>query len=191
MWKRVKVYFFLTTAIIATVAIISGCSKRVSTSEVTEKAAPTEEVVKPAPTPEPVEEAPVPEMEEGGEVAIKGKEEMREFVPSQQVMDIYFEFDQYVIRSDARKTLFKNAKILKNGNYKKIVIEGHCDERGTSTYNLALGERRAEATKRYLVSLGVDSRKISIISYGKEKPFCNEHNEDCWQQNRRAHFVVE
>ncbi len=72
----------------------------------------------------------------------------------------------------------------------QILIEGHCDERGTGSYNLALGDRRANAAKEYLVSLGIDGSRIKTVSYGKERPFCTDSNESCWQQNRRAHLVI-
>ena len=83
-----------------------------------------------------------------------------------------------------------NAEFLRSNKNAKVVIEGHCDERGTIEYNIALGQRRAESAKRYLINLGIDASRISTVSYGKERPFCKEHNEDCYQSNRRAHFIV-
>ena len=103
--------------------------------------------------------------------------------------DIFFDFDRFVIRDDARSGLEANAGLLKSQSGEKILIEGHCDERGTSAYNLVLGERRAQATVRYLQDLGVPSSQMQITSYGKERPFCTEHSEACWQSNRRAHFA--
>jgi peptidoglycan-associated lipoprotein len=104
--------------------------------------------------------------------------------------DAFFDFDQSDLREDARSALAANAEWLKKYPTVQILIEGHCDERGTSAYNLALGERRANAAKDYLGSLGVDGTKIRTVSYGKERPFCTESSESCWQQNRRAHFVI-
>ena len=104
-------------------------------------------------------------------------------------MDVYFDYDQFVIRSDARAVLEANARSLKAENSRKLLIEGYCDERGTVEYNLVLGERRAQTAKQYLQDLGVPSSRIQITSYGKEKPFCLDHSEACWQSNRRAHFV--
>jgi peptidoglycan-associated lipoprotein len=101
---------------------------------------------------------------------------------------VYFDFDQYAIRGDARSALKHNADLLKSQPNQKLVIEGHCDERGTSAYNLVLGERRAQAAKRYLQDLGLALSQIQITSYGKERPFCAEHSEACWQSNRRTHF---
>jgi peptidoglycan-associated lipoprotein len=111
-------------------------------------------------------------------------------VPSPSLEDIYFDYDQSVLRADARTTLEENAKVLRANNGQKIVIEGHCDERGTLAYNLILGERRAQSVKRYLENLGVATSQLQIISYGKERPFCTDHSEACWQSNRRAHFVA-
>jgi peptidoglycan-associated lipoprotein len=105
-----------------------------------------------------------------------------------ELSDIYFDFDQYAIRGEARSVLEANAGFLKSQPNEDILIEGHCDERGTGAYNLVLGERRAQAAKRYLQELGVAPSRIQITSYGNESPFCGEHSEACWQSNRRAHF---
>jgi len=104
--------------------------------------------------------------------------------------DIHFDFDRYDIRRGDEEILKENAALLKKYPKTKIQIEGHCDERGTVEYNLALGERRANNTKKYLVSLGIASSRISTISYGKEKPLDNGHNEEAWAENRRAHTVL-
>jgi peptidoglycan-associated lipoprotein len=104
--------------------------------------------------------------------------------------DIHFDFDRYDIRREDEPILKENAVFLKDNPKMKIQIEGHCDERGTVEYNLALGERRANNTKKYLVFLGIPSDRISTISYGKEKPFDKGHHEEAWAKNRRAHVVV-
>jgi peptidoglycan-associated lipoprotein len=109
--------------------------------------------------------------------------------PLQELTDIFFDFDRFAIRDDARSGLEANAGLLKPQSGKKVLIEGHCDERGTSAYNLVLGERRAQAAAQYLRDLGIPSSQIQITSYGKERPFCTEHSEACWQSNRRAHFA--
>ncbi len=103
--------------------------------------------------------------------------------------DVYFDFDRHSIRYDARDTLEANARRLQDNEDWSLTVEGHCDERGTAAYNMVLGERRAEAVKRYLKNLGVPGYKIDVVSYGKERPFCDGRGEDCWQENRRAHFV--
>lgn len=106
-----------------------------------------------------------------------------------EVRDAYYDFNKSDIRADARDALAKTADLLRNYPQFRVTIEGHCDERGSTEYNLALGQRRADAAKNYLVSLGISADRMTTVSFGKEKPFCNEHNETCWQQNRRAHFV--
>ena len=112
-----------------------------------------------------------------------------EFTANANLKDIFFDFDKYDVRPNDAKTLDTNAAWLKSNN-DLVLIEGHCDERGTNEYNLALGERRAKATMNYLVAQGVQASRITIISYGKERPTCTEHSEACWAQNRRAHFLV-
>ena len=108
---------------------------------------------------------------------------------NQEVQDALFDTDKADIRSDARAALAKTADFLKSEPSIKVTIEGHCDERGSTEYNLGLGDRRAAAVKQYLVSLGVPADRMTTVSFGKEKPFCQEHGEPCWQQNRRGHFV--
>ena len=109
------------------------------------------------------------------------------------VQDAYFDYDKSDIRSDARDALTRNAAVLKSilADFPSasIVVEGHCDERGSAEYNLGLGDRRASAAKDSLVSLGVPGDRLKTISYGKERPQCTEQNESCWQKNRRAHFA--
>jgi peptidoglycan-associated lipoprotein len=113
-----------------------------------------------------------------------------EVLESKLLKDIHFDFDKYNIRPGDAEILKGNAALLKKNPKIKIQIEGHCDERGTVEYNLALGERRANNTKKYLDSLGVSGDRISTISYGKEKPLDPGHNEEAWARNRRAHIVV-
>jgi len=105
--------------------------------------------------------------------------------------DIYFDYDRFSIREDAEALLKTNAQLL-TAKYaeKKIVIEGHCDERGTQSYNMVLGEARANAVKTFLEDLGISRDKLEVVSYGKDKPFCREQTEECWQENRRGHFVI-
>lgn len=113
-----------------------------------------------------------------------------EFMETHLLKDCYFEFDRYGITKEARKILAENARILKKMTNSKIQIEGHCDERGTKEYNLALGERRAASVKNYLNSLGVPPKNITTISYGEEMPVDTRSNEDAWAKNRRAHFII-
>jgi peptidoglycan-associated lipoprotein len=109
---------------------------------------------------------------------------------SASIKDAFFDYDQYSIREDARTDLQADARALKQRPAIRITIEGHCDERGSEKYNLALGDRRASAAKDFLVGQGVDSSRIDTISYGEEQNFCEEHDEECWQLNRRAHIVM-
>jgi peptidoglycan-associated lipoprotein len=104
--------------------------------------------------------------------------------------DVPFAFDSSELDETARQTLRANSDWLKDNSKAKVEIEGHCDERGTVEYNLALGAKRARAAKDYLVTLGVAADRLTTISYGEELPLCREHDEACWQRNRRAHFVV-
>lgn len=117
-------------------------------------------------------------------------EEIKEAPPVVQVVvnDVFFDFDKSTLTDEAKRVLTENAAQLKNAG--PFTIEGHCDERGTNAYNLALGERRAKAAKDFLVTLGVDAGVITIVSYGEERPFDTGHNEAAWAKNRRAHFVV-
>jgi peptidoglycan-associated lipoprotein len=113
-----------------------------------------------------------------------------EVLESKLLKDIHFDFDQYDIRPGDAEILKENVALLSKYPKMVIQIEGHCDERGTIEYNLALGERRANSTKRYLISLGIPADRLSTISYGEEKPLDPGHNEEAWSKNRRAHFIV-
>src|ERR1051325_9154789 len=115
-------------------------------------------------------------LKEGGSSATPANSPLKE---------IYFEFDKYDLRADARDTLKANADWLKSNASARVEIEGHCDERGTNEYNLALGAKRAQAAKDYLTTLGIGADRLSTISYGSEIPVCSEHTEDCWARNRR------
>ena len=113
-----------------------------------------------------------------------------EFKSIPELRDVFFDFDRATIRPEAARTLDTNIGWLKSNPTALILIEGHCDERGTNAYNLALGERRARAAQEYLVEHGVAAARITIISYGEERPACNARTEACWAQNRRAHFLT-
>jgi peptidoglycan-associated lipoprotein len=125
--------------------------------------------------PPPVVKAPEPTLQELFDRAVK---------------DAYFEYDKADVRPDARDALSQTAQFLRSYPQIKVVIEGHCDERGSTEYNLALGDRRAAAAKQFLVSLGITTDRMETVSYGKERPFCSASTEECYQQNRRAHIVM-
>lgn len=196
-----KFSVILPVVFLASLIIASGCAKRVSTSQIDETGKKSSESSSEVSRTEPrkgddliaIAEPSIPKADVY-ESALPGepvKESAVSAAMYKEIKDIYFDFDQYTIRDDSRTTLQANSAVIKNKKAKKVVIEGHCDERGTNEYNLALGERRAQSTKRYLAALGINPSGMSIISYGEEKPFCADHSEECWQQNRRAHFVVE
>lgn len=113
-----------------------------------------------------------------------------EFLESSLLKDVNFGFDRYDLTPKAREILSQNAELLLQHRTIKIQIEGHCDERGTIEYNLALGERRAESTRQYLISMGVPANRMSTISYGEEMPLDPRHDEEAWAKNRRAHFII-
>lgn len=180
----------------------SGCTKKTVKTEAgaempTAAAGPSEGRLLGGPESIEVEDIDVMEEESVEEVALALTDESMSpgFGASDEVeglvlQDVFFDYDRHVIREDARKALLDNAEFLKQNKHVRITIEGHCDERGTIEYNVALGERRAVVVKSFLKDLGVDPNRIKIVSYGKEKPFCSEHGVQCWQKNRRAHIVV-
>jgi peptidoglycan-associated lipoprotein len=104
--------------------------------------------------------------------------------------DVFFGYDSWTISEDGRQALTRDAEWMKSNPSSLVKVEGHCDERGTSAYNLVLGEKRAKAARNYLVELGVGANRLSVVSYGKERPSCTEHEESCYQQNRRGHLAV-
>jgi len=110
---------------------------------------------------------------------------------NQNIKDAFFDYDKSDIRPDAQQALMADAAFLQQHPNIRFLIEGHCDERGSTEYNLGLGDRRATATKDFLVQQGVSADRMRTISYGKEKPFCTEHTEQCWQENRRGHLVFQ
>lgn len=114
----------------------------------------------------------------------------KDFVTMPQLKDIRFDFDRYEIRVEDAEVLDANADSLKANPKMLILIEGHADQRGTPEYNMALADRRAKASMNYLVSRGIRSNRIAIISYGEQRPVCAKSSEECWSQNRRAHFMV-
>jgi len=105
--------------------------------------------------------------------------------------EVYFDFDSSVIRPDAESVLMRKADWLRENRGASVVIEGHCDERGTNEYNLALGDRRATSAEKYLINLGIDASRLSTVSYGEERPVDTGKNEEAWAKNRRAHFVID
>ena len=141
----------------------------------------------PPPAPPPPPRAEAPQVDEYARLKSMSAEEIDKLG---LLGDVYFDLDKADVRESERATLSKNADALKRFDFLRVTVEGHCDERGTVEYNLALGERRAKATFVYLVSLGVPAERLKTVSYGKEVPVCTESNEACWQKNRRAKSTV-
>lgn len=144
-----------------------------------------------APPTETIPEEPVAEEQEPVEVVPSGPtaEDYARMAPQEYgIEDLFFAFDEYSLSTEAMMLLEASARVMKEHSELVYVIEGHCDERGTIEYNLALGEKRANAVKDYLVSLGVSPARLRVTSYGESKPFAMGHDEDAWAQNRRAHF---
>lgn len=140
----------------------------------------------PPPPAPPAPPAPAPLSEE----EIFARKSLEQLNAEHPLTDVYFELDGWTLRDEARAPLQKDAEWLRRWTSTRVSVEGHCDERGSAEYNLALGERRATAVKEYLVSLGIAADRILPVSKGKESPFCTESNESCWQQNRRGHFII-
>ena len=187
-------HFLVATLVIAT-ALFAGCAKRPATTAASAPAPTgaaatttgTGGATATTPTPAPATAAPPATTATPTPGA---RPQPKEFVAVADLKPIYFDFDKYDIRPGDAKVLDSNAQWLKSNAEQLILIEGHCDERGTNEYNLALGERRAKSTMNYLVSQGVQASRITIISYGEERPTCTQKNEECWSKNRRAQFLV-
>jgi peptidoglycan-associated lipoprotein len=180
MSKSVVEYLVLSLFVVIGFFVLSGCPKKVETAK---QSVGVQEGRAGTPPTEEVPPMQVPKIQEAEVSEGAG--------PVKTVLqDAFFDFDKAVVRDDAKTVLQDNAKWLRSNPKAKIQIEGHCDERGTNEYNLALGERRAQAAKRFLVALGIEANRISTISYGEERPFCMGSGEACYQQNRRAHFVM-
>lgn len=176
-----------TLAFLAVVILplAEGCKKKPPTT--TEEARPPVEAPTTPETTVPPPPAPPREPGEGPDVMSEAIAQMNQ---KGYLQDAYFDYDASDLRDDARSALSANAEWLKRYPTIQVLISGHCDDRGTSAYNLALGDRRANAARDYLESLGVSGGRVRTVSYGKERPFCADSTEDCWQQNRRGHFVI-
>src|SRR3989338_8727446 len=180
--RQVRTGLVMAVMGLTAVLALSGCPKTPKTATQT---AAIPEAPPPAPPPPVVEEVRPP---------VVAEERRPEPPPVESkavaLADVYFEFDRAEIPPAARSGLEENAKWLNGHPSATIRVEGHADERGTNEYNLALGERRAQAVKRGLAAMGVPAARLSTVSYGEEQPACRDHRESCWQQNRRAHLAV-
>ena len=178
----------LTTAMAVAAA---GCHKKVAPPPPAPPPPPPTAPAQPPPpappAPPPQRPAPPPQLTEEQIFANKSLAELNAERP---LTDVYFDLDESTIRDDAKAPLQRNADWMKRWTSTQVTVEGHADERGSAEYNLGLGSRRADSVKQYLVSLGVQAGRITVVSKGKEQPVCTDHNEGCWQQNRRGHFVI-
>jgi peptidoglycan-associated lipoprotein len=178
-------------SLVAVLVLAVGCAhKKVAQAPL--PPAPAPEVAKAPPPPEPPPKREEPKIAEAPPVQAPPPEVKARIEDLlEQIKDVYFDYDKNTIRPDAEATLQSNAielrEILRQFPGYKLRIEGFCDERGSDEYNLALGDKRAKNAQEFLVRLGLPADRLDTVSYGKEKPVCSEHNEDCWQKNRRAH----
>ena len=177
--KKILVY---ALAVVLVVSFFAGCKKKV-------KEVPPPPQVKEQPKVEKVEEPVVKEPVLSEEEIFMSKS-LEQINKEQPLAMIHFDYDKYFVREDAKPVLDKNASWLNKFRTVKILVEGHCDERGTEDYNLALGEKRAKSTFDYLTSLGVTPDRMKIISYGTSQPLVSGHDEPSWQKNRRAQFTI-
>lgn len=173
------------TGVLTLTVLISGCRPEPPVSpvqpEVTSAPAPAQEVAPP----------PQPPMQDEKVIWDEELEMVNAHAREQGLLgDVFFEFDKYDLAAEARERLAQNARFMRDHPEFTFTVEGHCDERGTNEYNLALGDKRANAAQSYLDSLGVAGSRFRAISYGEERGFCTISSESCWQKNRRAHFVV-
>jgi peptidoglycan-associated lipoprotein len=184
----------LPIIVLAVVMGVSACAKKVPPPA---PAPPPPAPAAPAPPPPPPPPPPpraaaAPPSAPGAlsEQEVFARKSLEQLNAERPLDDVYFDLDESEIRADARAALQKNSDWLKRWTSTVLAIEGHCDSRGSAEYNLGLGSRRATAVRDYLVSLGVPAARVTVISKGKEQPFCNQEEESCWQQNRRGHFVI-
>ncbi len=201
--KKGQNQFWLLGILIFCFLLLSGCAQKEMATELdpdqdkrveTEAAPEDEHLTEPGVVADPEElermdEFRIQEEERKKAEAAEEEKELQELKQKLQ-QRIHFAFDSYELRPEARDVLREKAKLLKNNHDLQIVIEGHCDERGTAEYNLALGERRARAAYEFLILLGVDPDRLSIISYGEERPLDGASTEEAWAKNRRAEFRV-
>ena len=180
----------LTAVALLVVLVVTSCGRRTPPPAPPPPAPPPPAAAPapPPPPPPPPPPAPAPPrpLTEEEIFSQKSLDQLNAEMP---LSDALFDYDESVIRDDARATLQRNAEFLKRWSSTRVSIEGHCDSRGTNEYNLGLGERRANAVREYLTSLGISGDRMVSISRGEETPICSEENETCWQRNRRGHFV--
>ena len=185
----------MTAMVLCIPLVLASCGRR---TQPVARADPPSAAIEAAPSPPPpppVARAADPEPAPAAPAALTEEElfagkTLDELNAERPLGDVFFDYDEFAIRTDARAALQQNADWLRRWTSTRITIEGHCDVRGTNEYNLALGERRGHAVREYLVSLGVESQRIVVVSKGEEAPVCFDETETCWQRNRRAHPII-
>jgi peptidoglycan-associated lipoprotein len=184
----------LSLILLLSLGVLTGCPKKTEVSSAPETPATK---VEPAPAPDDAAKRAAEQRaaeEAAAAAAARRAEEERARAAAAKapagLQPIFYDFDQSFIRDDAKPVMKANAEWLNANPKVKVRIEGNCDERGTIEYNQALGQRRAQAAKKYLTDLGISAKRISLISYGKEKPICTDSTEDCWQRNRRGDLIA-
>ena len=181
----------LSLVLMLSLAVLYGCPKKAEVAS-----APEEQKVEQAPakSAEDIAAEKAAAEKRAAEAAARAAEEQKAREAAAKaaagLQPIYFDFDKSFVRDDAKAVMKANAEYLKANPKVKVRIEGNCDERGTIEYNQALGQRRAAAAKKYLTDMGISAKRISLISYGKEKPVCSQSTEDCWQKNRRDDLIA-
>jgi peptidoglycan-associated lipoprotein len=181
-----------TVVLVSAVALAAaGCHKKAPAAVPAPPPSPPPAApATPPPPPPPPPPAPAPTPPPLTEEEIFARKSLEQLNAERPLDDVFFDLDQSSIREDAKPRLQKDADWLKRWTSTQITVEGHCDSRGSSEYNLGLGSRRATAVKDYLASLGIPAGRMTVVSKGKESPVCSDENESCWQQNRRGHFVI-
>ena len=169
------------------VTLLGGCASESQTQTVSG----SQEMAKPAPPPPPPPPEPPPPPKQEEMVAQAAAPPEDPLAWAADLADAHFDYDKSKIRGKDKAALDALAQKLKEDGKRRVLVEGHCDNRGTANYNMMLGERRAKAVKHYLVKAGVPGSQIDVVSYGKERPLCREMNDECWQSNRRAHFTAQ
>jgi len=191
--KKIFIIMFLAIGL-----VITGCAQKKVVQPVTPEQQQQQQPPSPSPSVAPKETTdkkgilrPWERVTEKELAKVETKEEPARYAEEKDLFaDIHFDYDKYDVREEDKPVLQNIAKWLLKNTSAKLSIEGHCDERGTNEYNLALGDRRSKAARDYLIALGIASGRIEMLSYGEEMPFCKEQTEECWAKNRRAHFVV-
>jgi len=180
----------LVAFVLVALVAVTACAKKKPAPPAAPAPAPAAPPTTPTPPPPPPP-APAPAPDRAPtEEELFAKKSLADLNNEKPLADAFFDLDSAQVSDEAKGTLQKDADWMKKWGTTKIMIEGHCDSRGTAEYNLALGDRRAKAVQEYLVGLGVAANRIQIVSKGKEQPFCADNNESCWQQNRRGHFLI-